>query len=70
MKEKQIKLIDLNDVMDRANAYYAVAKASQFNVDIHYMAPEQLPKIESNQVKALAKALCETINGILKEMNK
>ncbi len=57
--------LDFNTVMAKANAYYAEAKLRQSGVSVSdavYIAPEELPSIGSDQVKAVLKALIEEIN--------
>lgn len=39
---------------ERLNYLYATLKAEQIGLDVRYMAPEQLPTVESRQVLALA----------------
>jgi hypothetical protein len=51
--------LDFTRIMLRANMHYAEAKLGK---DAVYAAPEQLPKIQSDQVKAVLKALIEEIN--------
>ena len=45
-----------------ANTMYAAAKAAKAGVDIRYMAPEMLPSITSDQVKAIVFA--EVSDGV------
>jgi hypothetical protein len=57
--------LDFNEVMGKANAYYAEAKLRKAGVcisDAVYIAPEELPQINSDQVKAVLKALIEELN--------
>jgi hypothetical protein len=55
MTEKQTAIYD--KIMTMANAHYTEAKAKRLGIDFRYTAPEVLPKIESDQVKSLAKAI-------------
>jgi hypothetical protein len=55
MTEEQTAMYDR--IMTMANAHYAEAKAKRLGIDLRYTAPEALPKIESDQVKSLAKAI-------------
>jgi len=58
--------IDYDKIMERANTLYADAALTRMGVpkeDIAYMAPEQFPKIYSEQLKCFAKAIVEAINN-------
>ncbi len=56
-----MKLISTDEVIEKANVKYAQAKMDK-GVDLRYMAPEAMPKIQSDQVKAIAEALVEEVN--------
>ena len=57
-----MKKLNVDDVMELANATYAALVAGDLGVDAAYAAPETLPRIESRQVRALAAALVSEIN--------
>ncbi len=58
-----MKSLDINTILDRADVLYASEKLKHLPAsDIRYLAPEQLPRIQSDQVKALAAALVEALN--------
>jgi hypothetical protein len=44
-------------ILTKANSIYAQRKADKHGIDIRYTAPENLPQIESDQVKAILEAL-------------
>jgi hypothetical protein len=52
--------LDKDLILQRANALYAEAKQGPWN---DYTAPELLPQIRSDQVKAVLTALIEAINA-------
>jgi hypothetical protein len=54
--------LNYEEILDKANARYATAWSKRSGIDISYMAPEQLPKIESEQVKCVLRALVEASN--------
>ena len=56
-----MKLIDVNDVLERANKKYVRAKIDK-GMDLRYTAPEMMPSIQSDQAKAIAEALVEEVN--------
>jgi hypothetical protein len=56
-----MKLISTDEVIEKANVKYAQAKMDK-SVDLRYTAPEAMPKIQSDQVKAIAEALVEEVN--------
>lgn len=49
------------ELLAKANAHYATLKAKSQGVDLSYTAPEALPKIQSDQVKAILMALSEQL---------
>ncbi len=55
-------------VLERTNYEYARLKAQRGLFDPMYCAPEAFPKIESDQVKALAKILVDEINEALEQI--
>lgn len=59
-----MKLISTDEVIEKANVKYAQAKMDK-GVDLRYTAPEAMPKIQSDQVKAIAEALVEEVNVCL-----
>jgi hypothetical protein len=56
-----MKLISTDEVIEKANVKYAQAKMDK-SADLRYTAPEAMPKIQSDQVKAIAEALVEEVN--------
>lgn len=56
-----MKLISTDEVIEKANVKYAQAKMDK-GVDLRYTASEAMPKIQSDQVKAIAEALVEEVN--------
>lgn len=56
-----MKLISTDEVIEKANVKYAQAKMDK-DVDLRYAAPEAMPRIQSDQVKAVAEALVEEVN--------
>lgn len=56
-----MKLISTDEVIEKANVKYAQAKMDK-GVDLRYTAPGAMPKIQSDQVKAIAEALVEEVN--------
>lgn len=56
-----MKLISTDEVIEKANVKYAQAKMDM-GVDLRYTAPEAMPRIQSDQVKAVAEALVEEVN--------
>jgi len=63
-------MIDYDRLLDRADAIYAelkLKKAGYTREQIMYMAPEQFPRIGSDQIKALARALVDEISEQLGE---
>ena len=56
-----MKLISTDEVIEKANVKYAQAKMDK-GVDLRYTALEAMPKIQSDQVKAIAEALVEEVN--------
>ena len=59
-----MKLINVNEVLEKANTKYARAKMDK-GVDLRYAAPEAMPRIQSDQVKAIAEVLVEEVNARL-----
>ena len=59
-----MKLISTDEVIEKANVKYAQAKMDK-GVDLRYTAPEAMPKIQSDQVKAIAETLVEEVNARL-----
>jgi hypothetical protein len=60
-----MKKLDADQILRIANARYAAAVLQRSGVSAHdasYMAPELMPKIESEQVKAMLFALVGAIN--------
>ena len=55
--------LSYEEILNKANARYAAAWAKRNSADIRYRAPEQLPKIESEQVKCVLRALVEAVNA-------
>lgn len=56
--------IDYQKTLDLANIYYAEQKTKHISPDtLKYWAPEMFPKIESDQVKSILRALIEQINS-------
>jgi len=56
-----MKLIDKNEVLEKANLKYAQAKMDK-GMNLMYAAPEMLPTIQSDQVKAVVEVLVEEMN--------
>ena len=54
--------MDPDKIMKRADELYVKAKLDKGLVN-EYMAPEQLPHIVSDQVKAAVQAICEEMNN-------
>lgn len=57
--------ISFKRVLEKANAIYALAKFRKAGLnkdDVAYMAPEQMPQIVSDQVKAMSKAIIDEVN--------
>jgi hypothetical protein len=52
-------MINYDNVMEKADKYYAEIKSEKLQCDIS-LVPQQ---IQSDQIRALAKALVEEING-------
>ncbi len=48
----------------RANIRYATLKAKKHSRDLCYVAPEELPTISSDQVKALAFAVAQELEAM------
>jgi hypothetical protein len=53
-------MLNEETILARANELYAEAKMGKWN---GYTAPELLPQIQSDQVKAVVKALVEALNA-------
>lgn len=55
---------DADKIWEEANAIYAAEKLTKAGyTDFSYLAPEQIPQIESFQVKALLFALVNALNN-------
>jgi hypothetical protein len=55
--------VSYETVLKRANEIYCAEKTKNLKPeDMAYWAPEMFPKIESNQVKSMLKALVEEMN--------
>lgn len=54
--------LDVEEIIHEADILYAEAKLVGSGVDVRYMAPEQLPRIVSDQVKAMGRAIINAIN--------
>jgi hypothetical protein len=57
-------MLNYEDVMNKTNTQYRQLKLDQGLISF-YTAPELLPNIESDQIKALAKVLIDEINNEL-----
>ena len=57
-----MELIKLDDVMEKANEAYA---REVLGIQRHRLPPANRPKIESRQLKAVAKVLIDEINARL-----
>ena len=58
-----MKQLDYKSILERANLLYAVEKTKHLPAStIRYWAPEQFPKIQSNQVKCILQALTQATN--------
>lgn len=58
--------LDYDKIMKEANLHYseAVIKRNGYTAeDVKYWAPEQFPEIESEQAKAITKAIVDAINS-------
>lgn len=58
--------LNYDEIIKAADTYYAEAALKRMGIskeDTAYMAPEQLPRIQSEQLKCFARALIEAING-------
>ena len=55
------------DVMEKVDYQYAALKVGD---RARYMAPEMLPRIGSDQIRALAKVLVQEINKALAEQKR
>ncbi len=64
-----MKRINYNSVLERANTLYASEKLAQKAMtlkDARYLA-QSIPKIESEQVKAVTRVLVDELNQVIKE---
>lgn len=64
--------IDPEKVLNLANVHYKRIIIEQAKkergLDLSYQAPETFPPIQSRQVKALAHAICDELNELLKNI--
>lgn len=59
-----MKKLNYTEILERANMLYAAEKTKHIpESDLRYWPPERFPKIESNQVKCMLKAIIEAINS-------
>ena len=56
-----MKLLNVDEVLALADKRYA-QEVIDSGIDLRHAAPETMPKIESRQVRALARALVEETN--------
>jgi hypothetical protein len=67
--------LNTEEILKHANLLYASKKLKMMGKipnDIRYMAPEQIPSIQSDQVIAILEALVQSINeqnGMLSEIS-
>lgn len=59
-----MKLIDIDEVLRKADERYADAKMAA-GMDLRYAAPEAMPRIQSDQVKAIAAVIVDEVNARL-----
>ncbi len=58
--------LNYEEILARTNELYSKEKTKNFPPkDLLYWAPEMLPKVESDSVKCMLKALVEAINARL-----
>ena len=55
--------LDYHSILKKANAEYGVKALQRQGRDPRYVAPEEVPEIQSEQVKCMLKALVEAINS-------
>ena len=58
--------LEYNKILEKANHLYADTKLKQMQISddsVKYLAPEQIPQIQSDQVKMVLKALIDEINA-------
>ena len=63
LQVNNMKKIDYDKVLEKANELYVIEKTKHVNPEsMAYWAPEMFPKIESNQVKCMLRALVDELN--------
>ncbi len=62
-----MKLIDVDEVLRKANKRYVDAKMAA-GMDLRHAAPEMMPRIQSDQVKAIAAVLVDEVNKRLEAL--
>jgi hypothetical protein len=55
--------LDYYSILKKANAEYGVKALQRQRRDPRYVAPEDVPQIQSEQVKCVLEALVEAINS-------
>jgi hypothetical protein len=55
--------LNYRDILAIANAKYGIRSLRRQKRDPRYVAPEDIPRIESEQVKCMLEALVEAINN-------
>jgi len=56
-------MLDAKKILERANVLYACKKLRKKETDLGYVAPEALPKIQTDGVKCVLEALVEALNA-------
>lgn len=59
-----MNLIDIDEVLRKADERYVDAKMAA-GMDLRYTAPEMMPRIQSDQVKAIAAVIVDEVNARL-----
>lgn len=59
-----MKLISIDEVLRKADERYAAAKQAA-GMDLRCAAPEALPRIQSDQAKAIAAVIVDEVNARL-----
>ena len=54
--------LNYDELLAKANGFYVAQKVKRHGIDLRYTAPEAMPCIASDQVKAILRVLVDAIN--------